>query len=403
MCWCRYDEQVKELSGLFAFSSRLIVDGVETIEIPFESSRGGTISHILNQIKNEHGIVIAEPVTGSIVIRLQCNSFPASQPDICMTLLGSRGGHVLSDRDLQRYGILADKYEYVWGDPTVRLATIISNLWYSLGCVESPRKKEMRETCCLVDDLRAAMHACTTSPVDNRSKKNSGKNRLNVMFEKCRAMYSTLSNNSRMSESDCCGEEDDLLNGLQLDDGPCMHISKPREIDYSDVEEYVKSLTEDDIVEALVDPDRLEQMASSPRLSTLLVSRLAAVKEQNVNIAEQNIKTATELESLKKQIAILKSEYELKLAEFRAKNARQEKAREVFAPEVLIDKLCSSARETEKQSTHILERWKQNKISNDRFVKEYVDSRAKLYAYKKKHAWAVASIPIPRKSTWRDT
>lgn len=92
----------------------------------------------------------------------------------------------------------------------------------------------------------------------------------------------------------------------------------------------------------------------------------------------------------------------MKLAEFREKNARQEKAREMFAPEVLIKKLDTSAKEYEAKSLNIAEMWKKKAISNDAFIKEYVDTKAKAYASRKKHGWAVSSIPIPRRSSWGD-
>ena len=106
---------MKELSSLFGFSSRVISNGVETIEIPFESSRrDGLVGYIVDRIKNEHGICIAKPVVGSIGIRLACETFPSSRPDIWVRLVDSGGGfHVMRDGDLQRYGVLGDTYEYV--------------------------------------------------------------------------------------------------------------------------------------------------------------------------------------------------------------------------------------------------------------------------------------------------
>lgn len=382
---------MKELSSLYGFSSRLIADGIETIEIPFESSRrDGTIGHIVERVKSEHGICVARPVAGSIVLRLRCDTFPSTRPDICITLLDSRGGfHVMSDRDLQRYGVLGETYEHVWGDPTVRLATVVSNVWYTLGCVESPRKQALRETCCLVDDVRTGMH----------DERNKTKNRLNVVFEKSRTMYSTLSTNSRNSEYSGLEDDVQLLDGMTLDDNSLP--PQPERISRGEVEAFVNTLSEEDMVDALSDVRRL-----GPKLAGMVESRLSAVLQQNVAIAETNVQMAEELNGLKNQIAILKSEYEMKIAEFREKNARQEKARELFAPEVLIAQLDSSANEYAAKSMKIAEAWKKGKMSNDTFVKDYVDTRAKSYACRKKHGWAVASIPIPRKSSsssWGDS
>ena len=384
----RYDGQVKELSSLYVFSSRLITNGVETIEIPFESSRrDGMLSYIMDRIKDEHGVVISRPGTGSIVIRLKCDTFPASRPEFCMTLLDSLGGfHVLRDEDLQRYGILGETYDHVWGDPTVRLATIVSNLWYTLGCVESPRKQALREMCCLVDD---AVH----QEQDGGRKKN----RLNVVFETCRSMYSTLSMNSKRSDY-----SDDVSLRQELDDFP-LPEKPPGKIEYADVEQFVNSLSEDDVLDAMLDSQRLEQMVSSPALCALVDSRLSASKAHHVDLAEANVKKAEELHGLQKQIAVLKSEYDAKLVEFREKNARQEKARELFGPDILIKQLASSAHEYENKSIKILDMWKKRGMSNDAFVKEFVDTKAKAYACRQKHAWAVTSIPIPRRSSWGDT
>lgn len=385
---CRYDGQVKELSSLYAFSSRLIADGVETIEIPFESTRGrdGRMGKIMDRIMDDHGVVLSSHAMGSIVIRLNCDSFPASGPDICMTLADSRGEYVvLSDKDLQRYGILGETYEHVWGDPTVRLATIVSNLWYSLGCVESPRKRALRETCCLVDDIRAAIH--TRTPEDAKNT------RLNGVFGTFRLFghATTHADNSTSSI-------EDAMQSLDID--RFSFPDKPDPIEYSDVEAFVHSLSDEDVTDALLDAGRLEELLSSPTLSSLVESRVSELRKRTIMLAEENVDNAALVDSLKTQIAILKSEYNVKLAECMKKHAQQEKAREFISPEILIQQLASSADECDKKSTQILEKWKQNPSqSNDGFLREYVDTRAMAYAYRKKHAWAVASIPIPRSSS----
>ncbi len=380
---------MKELSSLFGFSSRVISNGVETIEIPFESSRrDGLVGYIVDRIKNEHGICIAKPVVGSIGIRLACETFPSSRPDIWVRLVDSGGGfHVMRDGDLQRYGVLGDTYEYVWGDPTVRLASVVSNVWYSLGCVESPRKQALRETCCLVDN--GSVHDDGGGDFKNATK-NKNKNRLNVMFEKtCRTMVNTLSLNSRNSDQYSGLDDDD---DVHVDD--CM--VRPESFSYAEVEAFVNSLSEEEMVRALSDVSSSEGTLRA-KLMSMVESRLSPMLQQNVAMAEANVQMVEELNGLKTQIAILKSEYEVKIAEFREKNARQEKARELFAPEVLIAQLDSSAKDYEAKSLKIVEAWKRGDISNDVFVKEYVDTRAKAYACRKKHSWAVASIPIPRR------
>ena len=372
---------------MFYISSRLIANDIETIEIPFETN---TYS------RRE----------GSIIVRL-LPSFPRKRPDVFVlfssvdrtttrptkeTERRGRGSLVLQDHTVPRQEIKEEeRIEFAWGEPHIRLVTVVSDIWASLGCVESPRKKAFRQ----------------------REEENRALNRLELHSDRYSmdrlgfAFYgqsgaSTQGGSRIVSPVRRAQGEDSLgLGRLALDDDdddppPCGEDSPVLpEIPFGRVESFVRSMSKDAVVAALSSRAEFDRILGEGLGE---FGRAEEIRQRVIDIARKNIELATEVRTLKQQVAIQRSEYDEKMAEFRKRHARQENARAGFGPESLIQQLYMSIDESNRKVSLLVERWKRREISNDVFVREYIEHMSVSHARAMKYQWAKESIPIPIQS-----
>ena len=403
---------MKELSLVFPIktdSSTTTVPGTgieyERIEVPFQSSGDNDV----------YG-------RGSIVVEVPVESFPEVGPRVSVVTY-TRGGQRLvhSQERLEKDGVLR---RVVWGQPNVRLATIVSGLWYGLGCMDSPRKMA----------LRKGLHQGSASPSRVRA-------RLPMAFEREREVYSKDGSIERGRYQQFDDAEFlamlgvvEELDGLDLTSSPAasatasgriqtnnnndmsLSVAMERSIEFGEVlqriEQHGQYIDPNLVVDSVSLPSEYTNSSISNNNNKGLVEslvndvgflgplheRLQAKQARHAveHARNKNDALVSDIDSLRKHVAILKVEYNSKLGEYREKNAKQERLRSVFAPEVLVARLQASAVEASERSARVLEDWKSGVLSHDKFAKEYVDVRAEYYARSLKATSAVQSIPMPK-------
>jgi hypothetical protein len=391
---------VKELSLVFPIqisSTTTTLPGTgiecERIEIPFQSSGNNEVY-----------------ARGSIVVDVPVESFPEVGPQVSVVTYRLGGQMVVHSQEmLEKDGVLR---RVVWGRPNVRLATIVSGLWYGLGCMDSPRKMA----------LRKGLHQGSASPTRVRS-------RLPVAFEREREVYSKNGSieRGRYQQYDDAeflamlgiGEELDGLvhltsSSLSLSSPPhktgdndntmALSVAMEKSIECEEVMQRIEGQHGHYIDPNLVvggentSNSLVERLLNDVSFLGPLQERLQATQARRAveDVRNKNDAMLSDIESLRQHVAILKAEYNSKLGEYREKNAKQERLRSVFAPEVLVGRLQASAVEVNERGARVLEDWKSGDLSHDKFIKEYVDVRAEYHARSLKAACAVQSIPMPK-------
>jgi len=87
---------------------------------------------------------------------------------------------------------------------------------------------------------------------------------------------------------------------------------------------------------------------------------------------------------LEAQAAILRVELQEKMAEFQEKNDRRETLRQMLAPDVLKGRLQVDSKEYMRRSDVVSEAWKNNAVTNEAFLRDFLDSMAAAYAIQSK-------------------
>eukprot|EP00204_Picochlorum_oklahomense_P002378 CAMPEP_0118800976 /NCGR_PEP_ID=MMETSP1161-20130426/2688_1 /TAXON_ID=249345 /ORGANISM="Picochlorum oklahomensis, Strain CCMP2329" /LENGTH=400 /DNA_ID=CAMNT_0006728855 /DNA_START=650 /DNA_END=1852 /DNA_ORIENTATION=- len=381
------DTQIEELGRVFYISSRLIANDIETIEIPFETN-------------------ISTRREGSIIVRL-LPSFPRRRPDV-FVLSSSSAERTTTSSPRERRGRQRiaenndnkeeERIEFAWGEPHIRLVTVVSDIWASLGCVESPRKKAFRQ--------REEENRALNTRLELHSDRNS-MDRLGFAF------YGQSGTSTEREQGGsrivspvrrAQGEDYSLgLGGLALDDDDNDKDPGLRETDslnvpeipFDRVESFVRSMSKDAVVAALSSQAEFDRILGDGLGE---FGRAEEKRQRVIDIARKNTVLAADVKTLKQQVAIQRSEYDEKMAEFRRKHARQENARAGFGPESLIQQLYMSIDESNRRVSLLVERWKRREISNDVFVREYIEHKSVSHARAMKYQWAKESIPIPIQS-----
>ncbi len=353
---------------MFYISSRLIANDIETIEIPFETT-------------------VCSRGHGSIIVRL-LPAFPRTRPNV-FVLFSSERRRDSTEGDQESRLPGEECLDFAWGEPHVRLVTVVSDIWASRGCVDSPRKKALRQR---EEENRFALHSDRYT-MDRLGFAFYGRHGANS--EGGSRIVSPV---RRPSEGDSLG-----LGQLALDDDadtPALHErldddSGVPEISFDRVESFVRSMSKDAVVAALSNRAAFEHLL----LEGLGEYGRAEEKRQRViDLARKNTDLATEVKTLKQQVAIQRSEYDEKMTDFRKKHARQENARAGFGPESLMQQLHTSIEESSRKVSLLVERWRRCDISNDVFVREYIEHQCMAHARSMKYRWAKESIPIPIQS-----
>ncbi|KAI8108227.1 hypothetical protein M9434_006256 [Picochlorum sp. BPE23] len=381
------DTQIEELGRVFYISSRLIANDIETIEIPFETN-------------------IYSRREGSIIVRL-LPSFPRRRPEV-FVLSSSSAERTTTSSPRERRGRQRiaenndnkeeERIEFAWGEPHIRLVTVVSDIWASLGCVESPRKKAFRQ--------REEENRALNTRLELHSDRNSMDRLGFAFYGQSGTSTEREQGGSRIVSPVRRAEGDDYslgLGGLALDDDDndkdpgLRETDSPNvpEIPFDRVESFVRSMSKDAVVAALSSRAEFDRILGDGLGE---FGRAEEKRQRVIDIAKKNTDLAAEVKTLKQQVAIQRSEYDEKMAEFRRKHARQENARAGFGPESLIQQLYMSIDESNRRVSLLVERWKRREISNDVFVREYIEHKSVSHARAMKYQWAKESIPIPIQS-----
>lgn len=318
---------------------RTIVEDIDAIEIPFRSTKG----------------------EGVIVLNLTPR-FPREEPVASV---------VWKESEPTQSPV---KTDFDWGKPNVRLVTVASNIWYRLGCVDSPRKASHR----------------TVSP--QRSPQQSA-----------RAMAD--------HQDSLLGDQDILSvlppnsgNRRNRDDGvrsPVRAFQRPT-INLEWVEEFVSTLSDQDVEEAVTSSSKFERILSDIGIATGHLNRLrqswqaSSVREANIELARENARIAGELQNLNNQLAILRTENESKLRDYGTKNQQMESCRSGLGPENFIKQLNESVDHFKKKGEAEARSLRSSKAPTDSQFKQYCGTLTSYKIREKKLKWAREDIPLPR-------
>eukprot|EP00890_Picochlorum_soloecismus_P000209 jgi/Picsp_1/1189/NSC_04670-R1_hypothetical protein COCSUDRAFT_67088 [Coccomyxa subellipsoidea C-169] len=359
------DQQINELRSVYD-CSRVIAGDIDSVEVPFESSKG----------------------SGSILLSLPLG-FPRLAPEVSILWdeAGFRSGASVCS-PTTRSPVRTD---FQWGQPGVRLVSIVSNLWHRLGCVESPRKAAFRT--CSPELTQATVTRLTPGDTPTRigsdspprPLKMSPTGRLSFVVgdnDICAINVSPTRNHRAGQES---GQEEE---------------QRPPGVPLSWVQKYVATLNDEEVESAVQNSSHFERILSGigvagGGLVGLQRSWQASdLRQKNIQLAKDNVKKSTERQNLKQQLAILESEYNERVKQYSKLHRRQENARSGFAPETLVGNLGRSAKEFEQRAEQALKEWQRNSINASDFVGQYFSARANYHARSNKYKLALESIPI---------
>lgn len=351
------DQQINELRSVYD-CSRVIAGDIDSVEVPFESSKG----------------------SGSILLSLPIG-FPRLAPEVSILWDGAGTNSGASTRSpTTRSPVRTD---FQWGQPGVRLISIVSNLWHRLGCVESPRKAAFR-TCS--PELTQATATRLTGEFSPRQLPMSPTARLSFVVgdnDICSINVSPTRNRRAVRES---------VHEQEEQRPPCVPLSW--------VQKYVATLNYEEVESAVQNSSHFERILSGigvagGGLVGLQRSWQASdLRQKNIQLAKDIVKKSTERQNLKQQLAILESEYNERVQQYSKLHRRQENARSGFAPETLVGNLGQSAKEFEQRAEKALMEWQRNSINASDFVEQYFSARANYHARSTKYKLALESIPI---------
>ena len=127
------------------------------------------------------------------------------------------------------------------------------------------------------------------------------------------------------------------------------------------------------------------------------LTEASALRQSNAELARATLAGEGQLEETRRQIAIVRStEYDAARAAFEEKFARQEAAREVVAPERLIERLQAAAGAAEGDATALEQQFRAGKVPLEEFVERYTALKAVYHARDMKYQAALQTIPTAR-------
>jgi len=364
LCVRSRDQQINELRSVYD-CSRVIAGDIDSVEVPFESSKG----------------------SGSILLSLPLG-FPRLAPEV--SILWDQAG--LSSGASTRSPTTRSpvRTDFQWGQPGVRLISIVSNVWHRLGCVESPRKAAYRT--CSPELTQATVTRLTPGDTPTRIGSESS------------PRPSTMSPTGRLSfvvgDNDICSINVSPTRNRTGQDNVQGQEQRPPCVPLSWVQKYVATLSDEEVESAVQNSSHFERILSGigvagGGLVGLQRSWQASdLRQKNIQLAKDNVKKSAEHQNLKQQLAILESEYNERVKQYSKLHRRQENARSGFAPETLVGNLGRSAKDFEQRSEKALMEWQRNSINTSDFVEQYFSSRANYHARSIKYKLALESIPI---------
>lgn len=366
MCVRSRDQQINELRSVYD-CSRVIAGDIDSVEVPFESSKG----------------------SGSILLSLP-PGFPRLAPEVSILWDGPGPSSGASTRSpTTRSPVRTD---FQWGQPGVRLVSIVSNLWHRLGCVESPRKAAFR-TCS--PELTQAT-ATRLTPGDSPTRIGS------EFSPRQLPMSPTARLSFVVGDNDICSiNVSPTRNHRAVQESVHEQVEqRPPCVPLSWVQKYVATLNDEEVESAVQNSSHFERILSGigvagGGLVGLQRSWQASdLRQKNIQLAKDNVKKSTERQNLKQQLAILESEYNERVQQYSKLHRRQENARTGFAPETLVGNLGQSAKEFEQRAEKALMEWRRDNINASDFVQQYFSARANYHARSTKYKLALESIPI---------
>lgn len=138
----------------------------------------------------------------------------------------------------------------------------------------------------------------------------------------------------------------------------------------------------------------LTAVASESRGSSGAMAQVDSLRHSNILLARSNLAKESEMEEVRRQIAIVRStSYEPAKADFEEKLRRQEAAREHIAPEKLIERLYTASVEANREADALEQQFRAGKLPLDKFVEVYAAAKKKYHARELKYQAALQTIP----------
>ena len=313
-----FDEKIRQLESRYP-NVRVARDvperNLHTVEVPFHISQPDNLLVDVLAAKTAHSIehLLSHSLSGRIVL-LVCTTAEGRISAVSTSV--QIGSSRVTLQELYEYGILQQR------DPTFQLVTVVSRVWRSIGCDESPKKQ-----------------------ADGERRRPSGTTRqartLPLPPTISRAEVESFLASGAMSARSLV---------LKLENGQSPTI------------------TEAEVMECF-------------KTTATGMSWLTEAREVVRAMEETNEEKASRVDGLENHLAMLKALLRSRSETFREMSARREEVPRILAPAALKDQLADGASAARMRGQKLAEDWKEGRgVRDDVFVREYVDAIAAAYA-----------------------